>query len=134
VFGTEILPGRIVFYKNGIPAGSIGITNGDLTLVVDRVVADNISDHDLVGPDAPPPRSGLQAAIAWVVNTMFGPVINLINPTIGRVTELERYWLPVNQGGANMGGRIVALETWRGTVNASLTGLQSQIDTIRSML
>jgi len=42
--------------------------------------ADNIADYDLVGPEAPPPRSGLQAVIAWVVNNVFGRLINLINP------------------------------------------------------
>jgi len=135
-FGTEIIPGRVIFYKNGVAAGSVGIDTGDgkLTLTIEKVVADNISDHDLVGPGAPPPQSGLQAAIAWVVNTLFGPAINLINPTIGRVTELERYWQPTAQGGANMGGRIVALETWRVTVNNNLLSLQSQIDTINARL
>jgi hypothetical protein len=135
-FGTEIIPGRVIFYKNGIATGSVGIDSedGKLTLAVEKVVADNISDYDLVGPGAPPPQSGLQAAIAWVVNTVFGPLINLINPTIGRVQELERYWLPVSQGGANMGSRIVDLETWRVTVNTNLLSLQAQIDTINVQL
>jgi hypothetical protein len=135
-FGTEILPGRVIFYKNGVAAGSVGVddVDGKLTLAVEKVVADNISDYDLVGPDAPPPQSGLSAVIAWVVNTVFGPLINLINPTIGRVQELERYWKPVSEGGANMGGRIVDLERWRGEVNANLASLQAQIDTLQAQL
>jgi len=135
-FGTEIIPGRVIFYKNGIATGSVGIdtSDGKLTLAVEKVVADNISDYDLVGPGAPPPKSGLSTVITWVVNTVFGGLINLINPTIGRVQELERYWQPVSQGGANMGGRIVDLETWRGFVNASLAGLQAQVDTLFSLI
>ena len=135
-FGTEIIPGRVIFYKNGIATGSVGIdtSDGKLTLAVEKVVADNISEYDLVGADAPPPKSGVQKIIEWVVNNVFGGVINLINPTIGRVTELERYWLPTSQGGANMGGRVVDLETWRVTVNTSLLSLQAQIDTINAQL
>jgi hypothetical protein len=135
-FGTEIIPGRIIFYKNGVATGSVGIdtSDGKLTLAVEKVLADNISDYDLVGSDAPPPKSGIQKIIEWVVNQVFGPVINLINPTIGRVTELERYWKPVADGGANMGGRIVDLENWRVNVNNALASLQAQIDTINAQL
>jgi|GEM_PF-4098003 len=136
-FGTEIIPGRVIFYKNGVATGSVGIDTGDgkLTLAVEKVVADNISDYDLVGPSAPPPKSGITAVITWVVNTVFGGLINLINPTVGRVQELERYWLPVSQGGANMGGRIVDLETWRaGVVVPTLANLQAQIDTLYSLI
>ena len=135
-FGTEIIPGRIIFYKNGVATGSVGIdsSDGKLTLAVEKVVADNISDYDLVGAEAPPPKSGLTAVITWVVNTVFGPIINLVNPTITRVQELERYWKPVSEGGANMGGRIVSLEEWRVVVNTSLLSLQAQIDTINSLI
>jgi len=136
-FGTEIIPGRVIFYKNGVATGSVGIDTGDgkLTLAVEKVVADNISDYDLVGPGAPPPQSGITTVITWVVNSVFGGLINLINPTVGRVQALERYWLPVSQGGANMGGRIVGLEEWRvGVVTPTLENLQAQIDTLYSLI
>jgi len=136
-FGTEIIPGRVIFYKGTEIKGSVGIdsSDGKLTLAVEKVVADNISDYDLVGPGAPPPKSGLSTVITWVVNTVFGGLINLINPTIGRVQELERYWQPVSQGGANMGGRIVSLEEWRvGVVIPTLENLQAQIDTLNSLI
>jgi len=135
-FGTEIIPGRVIFYKNGVATGSVGIDSGDgkLTLAVEKVIADNIAEYDLVGTDAPPPKSGIQKIVEWVVNNLFGGVINLINPTVGRVTELERYWKPVAEGGSNMGGRIVDLETWRITVNTNLLSLQAQIDTINARL
>ena len=135
-FGTEIIPGRVIFYKNGVATGSVGIdsSDGKLTLAVEKVLADNISDYDLVGPDAPPPKSGIQKIIEWVVNNVFGGLINLINPTISRVTALELYWKPAAEGGVNMGGRIVELETWRGVAITSLLSLQAQIDTINTRL
>ena len=136
-FGTEIIPGRIIFYKNGIATGSVGIdsSDGKLTLAVEKVVAENISDYDLVGPGAPPPKSGLTAVITWVVSTVFGPLINLINPTISRVAALEWYWTPVASGGGGFNDRVVALENWRvGVVAPSLSSLQAQIDTINAQL
>jgi len=136
-FGTEIIPGRIIFYKYGIATGSVGIdsSDGKLTLAVEKVVAENISDYDLVGPGAPPPKSGLTAVITWVVSTVFGPLINLINPTISRVAALEWYWTPVASGGGGFNDRVVALENWRvGVVAPSLSSLQAQIDTLFSLI
>lgn len=90
-FGTEILPGQIVFYKNGDATGNVGIVDGKLTLKVEQIFADNLPTYD-PGSGGPPVSSGILAIIEWLVNAMFQGIIDFLNPPNPRLNTLEWFF------------------------------------------